>query len=83
MTKLPKIARIALGALGALVLAAGAVLLFASVRANALLNRRIDSHSIDIPIPNRLTDEELAALRAERGAASVDDGADPLAGLDL
>jgi mono/diheme cytochrome c family protein len=77
-----KLVRIALGALGALVLLALAGLFGASLKASAKLSRQFESHSIELAVPNPLSAEELAALRAERSAAATGD-ADPLAGVDL
>jgi mono/diheme cytochrome c family protein len=82
-TKAGKVVRVVGGVLGALVLLAGAGLLSASLKVSALLSRQFASHHVDIPVPNPLTDEELAALRAERTAAGAEASGDPLAGVDL
>jgi cytochrome c5 len=75
--------------LAVLALLALAGFLFASLKASNKLSRRWDTHRLDIPVPNPLTDGELAALRAEHAGSDAgaqgDAGADsdPLAGLDL
>src|SRR4029077_1142840 len=60
-----KIARV-LGSVLATLLVLLLIGLFgASMKARARLSRQVASHRIDIPVPNPLTQDELAALRAE------------------
>ena len=74
------------GLVGLLVVAGGAGYMWASSAASTRMSKTIEVHRADFPIPFPLTEDELAALRTERAAASSSKGAagaDPLAGVDL
>lgn len=72
------------GLVGVLVLAGAGGYVWAGSAAKTRLSKTIEVHRADFPIPFPLTDEELAAVRAERAAASpAKGGADPLSGVDL
>lgn len=82
MTGARKVLRIVGGGLAAVLVLALAGLLTASQRASARLERRFESHRVQLAVPTPLSESELSALRAER-AKSAEPGADPLAGVDL
>ncbi len=72
------------GLVGLLVVAGGGAYVWASGAASTRLANRHDLHRVDFPIPFPLTDEELAAVRAERSAATPrSPGGDALTGVDL
>ena len=69
--------------LGALLVLAGAGgYVWASNAATTRLSQTHEVHRVDFPIPFPLTDDERAAVRAER-TASVKRGADPLVDVNL
>ena len=78
-----KIIRVVGIVVGVLALGIAVFLIVASQRAADRLAQHFEAHALDLPVPNPLTEAELAALRAERGGADGDAGVDPLAGLDL
>lgn len=71
-----------------IVVAGGGFFLWASGKADAVIDRTIETHRESFPIPFPLSPEEIEALRAERSAglppaAEGEPEPDPLAGLDL
>ena len=67
--------------LASLVVVALAVYVSAYWVATSRYNREWTVHAVDFPIPFPLTDEQVAALKAERIAGGVSEK-DPLAGVD-
>jgi mono/diheme cytochrome c family protein len=76
------------GGVGVLALAAGGTFLWARSAADAALHQPVEAHRVDFPIPFPLSDDEVAALRADASTppadaavASADDAvpADPAA----
>jgi mono/diheme cytochrome c family protein len=91
-----KIAFVAGGLLGVLILGALGVYLWAGHECSAHLARHYQTHHVDFPIPFPLSPSEIAALRVERAAKMAPPAAaapagtepatpapDPLAGVDL
>ena len=86
-------AKVSAGIVGLLVLVGGGGFLWAKSASAERLSRTYVTHRVDIPVPFPLSEEELAALRAEKAAAAPADPAapvdpaappaDPLAGVDL
>lgn len=84
--------KVSAGLLALVVLGAGGGFLWAQGAAGERLARSYETHRVDFPVPFPLSEEEVAALRAEKAAAlppadpSTDPAAppvDPLAGVDL
>ncbi len=78
-----KVIRVVGIVVGILALGVSVVLIGAAQQAGEKLAQRYEAHALDIPVPNPLTEAELAALRAERGGTDGDAGVDPLSGIDL
>jgi cytochrome c553 len=70
------------GVVGLFVLAGAGGYLWASNAAGTRLSQTHDVHRADFPIPFPVSDDELAAVRAER-ATSTASGTDPLAGVNM
>ena len=69
----------AIGVLALLVLTG---FLTASMKASSKLSQHWDTHRLDIPVPNPLTNDELATLRAERAGSDAGVETDAGAGSD-
>jgi mono/diheme cytochrome c family protein len=61
----------------------GGTVMGSKLAAAAKLDRTLEVHAVDLPIPFPLSEAEVAALRAERLTPEAPEGTDVLAGVDL